>query len=77
MIGVWTRFGEGEPPQDGEVIVFITLGEPSIDMLYARPHEARLAIYRGGMVTDQDRGTSYLTPGTWWTSLPPPSARAG
>lgn len=75
MIGRWQRFGEGEPPQDGEALVYIrAYGGDIIDALEGRTTEAVIAIHRHGMLQEQS-GSSYCVPhGLLWTSLPPPSA---
>lgn len=73
MIGRWQRFGEGEPPQDGEALVYIrTYGGDIIDALEGRTTEAVIAIHRYGMLQEQS-GASYSVPhGLLWTSLPAP-----
>lgn len=76
MIGRWLKFGEGEPPADGEALVFVRYGAPS-DALFEPGHgaEAVLAIHRNGVLQEQS-GSSYAVPFGWyWTSLPAPSSR--
>jgi hypothetical protein len=77
MIGVWQRFGEGQPPADGEALVYIrAFGGDIIDALEGRTTEAVIAIHRYGNLHEQS-GSSYgITPGLLWTSLPPPEAQA-
>lgn len=76
MIGTWQRFGEGEPPADGEALVVIRYGAPA-DTLFATGYgtEAVPVIHRGGTLFEQ-YGASYPIPyGWWWTSLPSPRRR--
>lgn len=77
MLGVWQRFGEGQPPADGEALVYIrAYGGDISDALEVRTTEAVIAIHRWGVLHEQS-GSSYGVPhGLLWTSLPPPSARA-
>lgn len=77
MIGMWQRFGQGEPPRDGEALVFIrTYNGDIIDALEGRTAEAVIAIYRFGSLHEQT-GSIYSVPhGLLWTSLPPPEAEA-
>ena len=77
MIGIWQKFGQGEPPHDGEALVYIrAYGGDIIDALEGRTTEAVVAIHRYGTLHEQS-GSSYGVPyGLLWTSLPPPSAQA-
>ena len=74
MIGTWLRFGEGEPPYDGEALVYIrAYGGDIIDALEGRTTEAVIAIHRCGWLHEQN-GNSYSVPnGLLWTSIPPPN----
>ena len=73
MIGRWKRFGEGEPPKDGEALVYIrAYGGGIIDVLERGTTEAVIAIHRYGTLHEQN-GSSYGIPhGLLWASLPPP-----
>jgi hypothetical protein len=77
MIGLWQRFGQGEPPRDGEALVYIrAYGGDIIDALEGRTNEAVIAIHRHGSLHELS-GSSYSIPhGLLWTSLPPPDAEA-
>lgn len=70
MIGVWQKFGEGEPPYEGEPLVYVTFQHTS----YSIGPEGRVvaAIYRYGVLTDQDGSSGGIPYGAFWTSLPPP-----
>lgn len=73
MIGIWQRFGEGEPPRDGEGLVYIRDGGSVIDALEGHGSEVVFAVYRYGSLHGQG-GSIYSPPyGAMWTSLPHPT----
>lgn len=72
MIGKWQQFGSGQPPEDGEGLVYIEQYGDIIDLLEGRGRRVVFAVYRNGILHEQS-GSSYSpTYGTWWTSLPYP-----
>ena len=77
MIGVWQRFGQGQPPQDGGALVYLRpYGGDILDVLEGRHGEAIACVHRYGMLHEFS-GSSYGIPvGMLWTSLPPPDAQA-
>ena len=76
MLGLWQRFGEGEPPQDGEALVFVQFAN-EVESIFTGPRpEAEVAIHRHGALHLQHGGTIGIPYGCWWTSLPHFSARA-
>lgn len=72
MIGQWQRFGQGQPPTDGEALVFIRQYDVSVlDAMLGDPgSQVVFAIYHGGML-HLPGGVQYPKHGEWWTSLPP------
>lgn len=76
MIGAWQRFVEGQPPADGEALVYVRYGDPDIENFGRVLPEAEMAIHRGGTLYDQRGGVQPIPYGCWWTSLPHPSIRA-
>lgn len=76
MIGFWQKFGQGEPPQDGEGLVYIRHSGDIIDVLEGRGAEVVFAVHRYGSLYDGN-GNIYGVPyGCWWTSLPHTDQRA-
>ena len=77
MIGLWQRFGQGEPPRDGETLVYIrAYAGDIIDALEGRTTEAVIAIHRFGSLHEQSGSVYSIPSGLPWTSLPPPEAQA-
>lgn len=74
MIGAWQIFGEGEPPADGEALVFIRqIGVDIIDAMEgASGAEAVVAVHRVGTLYERNGSTGGIPLGCWWTSIPPP-----
>lgn len=75
MLGAWSTFGSHPPPQDGEVIVVVMVGNPS-QQLFGTSGEALLAIYRSGALLTQDGRTMPVPFGAEWVTLPNPSVKA-
>ena len=77
MLGIWTKFGDGELPADGEALVFVQVLHDDIEtVLYGGSTVAEIAVHRGGTLFFQGGRSMPIPYGCWWTSLPLFSARA-
>lgn len=74
MIGRWQRFGEGEPPREGEALVWLRFHQDVRSLIEGRVGEAEVAVHRYGMLHCQHGEVIGLPFGCLWTSLPGPSA---
>lgn len=74
MIGTWLKFGEGQPPEDGEALVFARFSSALSPVLGGASGELVPAIYRNGMLYQQDGNIVAPPYGQPWTSLPHPRA---
>ena len=72
MIGVWQRFGQGQPPRDGEAVVYLEFpGASAADIIEHRSGgRVVVAIHRWGMLIDQNGNGGPPPYGSLWTSLP-------
>ena len=76
MIGAWQRFMQGQPPQDGSMIVVLERSFDDIETIFAGGKvEATVGVFRHGYLHDQLGGYRPVQPGAWWTQLPPAHAR--
>lgn len=74
MIGRWQKFGEGEPPRDGEPLVWLRFNQDVLSLLEGNVGSAEFAVHRHGLLHGQHGDVIGLPFGCLWTSLPGPSA---
>lgn len=78
MIGHWLPFEPGQMPQENEPLVFMRIATPPIHLLDGLGEKAELvpAVFRNGVLLQQNGHEERALDGIWWTSLPPPPPRS-